>query len=439
MKHVMKVSVIVALLASILCGCSMHTISDLYCLPMRSEEYTGLRSAIDQIMTGREYSAPISGENRQTVQSADLDGDGIVEYILFSKSPDEKPLQIFIFTLSGDNYVLLDMIECNGSAFEQVEYAQMNDQPGVEIVVGRQVSDQVLRSVSVYTLADNQMEQVLSSSYTKFLCNDLDNDSLSELLILRPSSLTPSNGIAEMFGFEGSTIERSPEVNMSGSAESIKRIMLGALNDGVRAMYVASSVDNNTLVTDIYAVVDGVFTNVSFSNESGTSVQTLRNYYVYADDIDGDGVLELPSLITMKTVDQDIAEQQYLIRWFAMTSRGVEIDKQYTYHNFVGGWYLQLDESLTTRITVKPKGNSYEFSLWDESLAQTDKLFTIYVLTGQKREEQAVTDNRFVIYKTDTTIYAGNLEVASAAYGITKERLIQSFHLILQDWKTGEI
>ena len=122
-----------------------------------------------------------------------------------------------------------------------------------------------------------------------------------------------------------------------------------------------------------------------------------------------------------------------------MTSLGQEVDKQYTYHNFVGGWYLQLDKALATRIIVTQKGNSYEFGLWDESFVETEKLLTIYVLTGQKREEQAVTDNRFVIYKTDTTIYAGNLEVASAAYGISKENLVQSFHLILQDWKTGEI
>ena len=90
-------------------------------------------------------------------------------------------------------------------------------------------------------------------------------------------------------------------------------------------------------------------------------------------------------------------------------------------------------------ITVTQKGNSYEFSLWNSSFTETETLFTIYVLTGQKREEQAVTDNRFAIYKTDTTIYAGNLEVASAAYGISKESLIQSFQLIVQDWKTGEI
>ena len=439
MNCVYKVVLILILVVAMLSGCSVHTISDLYCLPMRSEEYTGLQTAIDQIMTGCEYCAPISGENRQSVQSADLDGDGTVEYILYAKSQNEKPLQIYIFSLVDEDYVLLDTIECNGSAFEQVEYVQMNDRPGLEMVIGSQVSNQVLRSVSVYTLTSGQIEQVMSSGYTRFLCGDLDKDSLSELLILRPSTENPSNGIAEMFGFEGSMVERSPEVTMSASSESIKRIMLGTLNDGVRAMYVASSIDNSTLITDIYAVVNGHFTNVSLSSESGTSVQTLRNYYVYADDIDDDGALELPSLITMKTVDDNETDRQYLIRWFAMTSRGKEVDKLYTYHNFVGGWYLQLDKTIAKRITVSQMGNSYEFSLWNSSLTETEKLFTIYVLTGQKREEQAVTDNRFVVFKTDTTIYAANLEVASAAYGISRESLNENFQLILQEWKTGEI
>ena len=54
------------------------------------------------------------------------------------------------------------------------------------------------------------------------------------------------------------------------------------------------------------------------------------------------------------------------------------------------------------------------------------------------REEQALVDNRFVLYRTESTVYAANLEVASAAYGFSQEDLINSFHLILQDWKTGE-
>ena len=110
----------------------------------------------------------------------------------------------------------------------------------------------------------------------------------------------------------------------------------------------------------------------------------------------------------------------------------------YTFHNFVGGWYLKLNRDLASRFTVTQKGSSYEFSLWDEAFVTAERFMNVYVLTGQKREEQAVTDNRFVLHRGESTIYAANLEVASAAYGMDKASLIDSFHLIVQDWKSGE-
>ena len=430
--------ILLPVLAVLLLGGCSSSVYDMYRLPKRSEEFTNLQSVMDEAMVGLEYCAPISGEHQQTVQMADLDGDGEDEYILFAKGSAEKPLQIFIFAGDGDQYRLADTIDCNGTAFDQVEYVRMNGQPGYEIVVGRLVSDQVVRSVSVYSMVGGQMEQLLTANYSKFLCHDLDSDAMSELLILRPGDSDSDNGVAELYSFDAGVMNRSAEVNMSAPADKIKRIILGKLEDGRTAVFVASDVESSAIISDVYAVVDGQFLNVSFSSESGTSVQTLRNYYVYADDIDNDGILELPSLITMRSVQKNTAQDQYIIRWFSMTSDGKEVDKMYTYHNFVGGWYLQLDSALAHRFCADQKGNSYEFSIWNEEGTKAEKLMTIYMLTGQKREELAVEGNRFVVHRGESTIYAANLEVASAAYAITKDSLINAFHLILQDWKTGE-
>ena len=66
------------ILASILLtGCALQTVDEMYALPKRSKEYDSLQSAIDSAMYGLSYSAPVSGENQQTVQMADLDGDGV--------------------------------------------------------------------------------------------------------------------------------------------------------------------------------------------------------------------------------------------------------------------------------------------------------------------------------------------------------------------------
>jgi len=431
--------IVMLLVITILSGCSMRTVSEYYSLPKRSKGYTNLQTVMQEAMLGWEYAAPQSGEYQQTLQSADLDGDGHNEYLLFAKSNTaDKPLRIFIFCGDGKEYWLQDTIECIGSSFDQVAYAQMNPGEGVQLIVGHQVSDQVLKSMSVYALVDGQMERMLSANYSRFLCCDLDENGLSEIFTIHPDTENAGKCVAELYANQNRAIQRSQEVSLSASADSIKRIVLSKLNDGPAAVYVASELDGNAIITDACALIDGQLTNVSLSSESGTSVQTIRNYYVYADDIDGDGVLELPSLISLVSGENANAdESQHVIRWYALNSDGTTADKMYTYHNFVGRWYLQVDGEIAGDLTAAQRGNSYEFGLWDAKKEKSKKLMTLYVLTGQRREEQAVEDNRFVVYKNESTVYAVKLEVASAAYGMTQESLIKSFHLIIDDWNSG--
>ena len=424
--------------AILLTGCNMSTIDQMYCLPKRSEDYLNLQSAMDNAMTGLEYHAPIAGDHQQPVQMVDLDGDENEECLVFAKGSGEKPLKILIFAQVQNEYVLAGTIENNGTAFEQVQYVSFTGRKGVDLVVGRQVSDQVVRPVSVYTLYQGRMEQILTTQYSRFVTTDLNQDGKSELLILRPGEAPASNGIAELFSIQDGVLERSQEVTMSEPADKIKRIMINRLGDGPAAVYVASDVKGTAIITDVFALLNGTFTNVSLSNESGTSVQTLRNYYVYADDVDEDGVLELPDLLPMANAGDTTLTNQYLIRWYAMQSDGSEVNKSYTYHSFPGGWYMELPYEIAPLMSVEQYGNSYEFSVRGAD-GHVTKLMTLYSFTGQEREEQAVADNRFVLFRTDSTVYAGHLEVASAAYNLTQESLIHAFHLITQDLINGEI
>lgn len=423
----------------LLSGCSFRAVNEFYSVPKRSEGYTNLQSVMQSAMNGFEYAAPLSGEHQQTMQTADLDGDGSNEYLLFAKSSSaEKPLRIFIFSGDGEEYWLQDTIELIGSSFDQVAYVKMQQGNGLQLVVGHQVSDQVLKSMAVYSMADGEMERILTANYARFICCDLDANGLSEIFAIHPDVENTARCVAQLYSSKNGVMERSQEVSLSASADSVKRIVAGKLNDGPAAVYVASGLDENAIITDACALLDGHLTNVSLSAESGTSVQTIRNYYVYAVDIDGDGVLELPRLVSLAEVSNAQSDEtQYVIQWYALNSDGSTVEKLYTYHNFVGGWYLQIDPGIAGDLTAAQRGNSYEFGLWDAKNERGQKLLTLYVLTGQRREEQAVEDNRFIVYKNDSTIYAVKLEVASAAYGMTQESLINSFHLIIDDWNLG--
>ena len=439
MKMNKRIWVCLVAVALLLSGCSMRTAEQLYSPPKRSADYDNLQSAIDQAMEGLVYCAPLTGENQQPVQMADLDGDGEPEYLLFAKSNQYRPLHILVFCKTEDGYVHTDTVQSNGTSFDLVEIVNMDDKPGVEIVVGRQVSDRIPRAVSVYTMSDDNLEQVLSVNYSKLLTVDLDNNGVSKLMVIRPGETDTDNGIVELYMLEDGALQRSNEVSMSRPADKIKRIITGKLYGGGLAVYLASTVDDTALITDVYTVRDGMLTNVTFSNESGTSIQTMRNFYVYADDIDNDSVVELPSLLTMKPVEGATdGEKYHMIRWYAMTPDGIEVDKLHTFHNFEGGWYMHLSGELTSRMSVRRVGSDFEFYLWDEAYKTNEKMMTVYSFTAQNRDEQATADGRFVLLRTESTVYAASMTDAAVALGMTRDNVIYSFRMIQQDWKTGE-
>ena len=437
-KKIFKICLAV-LAALLLCGCSMRTTDEMYAFPKRSKEYKNLQSVIDNSITGLQYCAPLSGENQQTVQMADLDGDGKQEYLLFAKGSEGMPLRILIFREKDGAYEHAETIESNGSSFDSIEYVQMDDQPGMELIVGKQVSDQVLRSVSVYSFNTGKAELLTSVNYTKFLTTDMDRDGNSELFVLWPGQTETDNGIAALYRIRDGVLERSNEASMSRPSDQLKRIISGKLHSGESAVYAASTVDSTAIVTDVYAMVGDTLTNVTFSNESGTSMQTIRNYYVYADDIDDDGVVELPNLIPMTPMDDLVSvDRQDLIRWYAMTAQGDEIDKKYTYHDFVGGWYLELDEDWASRVSVQNLGYQYEFYVWDINLQVADKIASVYVLSGTNRDGQSPGEQQFVLHKSDSVTYMGCLWEDAEKYNIDSNDFISRFHLIQHDWKTGE-
>ena len=433
-----KIRFVAIILAALLLSGCMATLDQMYCLPHRSEEVQNLQSVLNKAMAGLEFCAPLSGENQQTVQTADLNGDGIPEILVFAKGSVDKPLKILVFSQTSGTYVLDTVIESNGFAFDQVEYVQLDGIPGMEIVVGCQVSHQVLRNVSVYRYSGT-VQKLFTANYSKFLAVDLDQDALHELLILRPGQSDSDNGVAELYGVEDGIISRSNEATLSEPVDNLKRILSSKLQGGEPAVYVASAVDDHAIITDVFAMVDGVFRNVSLSNESGTSVQTLRNYYVYATDIDNDGVVEIPDLIQMTPLETARSgERQYLIRWYSMNLDGSEVDKLFTFHNYLGGWYFQLNRDWVSRITVTQKGNAFEFYIWNETFDVSEKMLTIYVLRGPDREQLAEDQDRFVLYRGESVVYSAALEAGASGYGIKKENVIHGFHLIQIEWKTGE-
>lgn len=426
-KWLMLLGVLACLLLS---GCAMKTVDEMYCLPKRSEAYQELQKVLDTELQNMEYCAPLSGMNQQPVQAADVDGDGVSEFLVFAKAAGERPLRILVIEREDQTFTLTDTLQFSGTAFDQVEYISMDDKSGMELVVGIQLSDQLLRSVAAYTFADGKGEKLLDANYTNFLTVDLDRDNQGELFVLYPGQTEESPGFVALYEVEKGVVERSLEVKLSAPVSRLQRVITGELAGGEAAVFVASALEDTVLVTDVYALRSGALTNISLSNESGTSVSTIRNHFVYAQDIDEDGQLELPALIPMKAMSERNTQSEDLIRWYSLSITGEEVDKLYTYHNFVNSWYLVLDSTWAQQVTVTQDSTGYSFYLWDLAKENAIRVLEVQMLYDQDEISQAMESGAILLYQGESSAYVGVLTSDAAQFGLTQEWLRGSFYLI---------
>lgn len=443
-KKLFSLILSVCVMALTFCGCMARSTDDLYALPRQSEAYYDLQRAIDGVMTGdTAYCAPAAGTNQQAVQLADLDGDGQEEAIVFLRTSGEVPLKIHIFDRKGEEYVSVAVIEGDGSSFESVEYADMDGNGSMELIFGRGLSGQVLRCLSAYTWREDRMVELMTVNYSQFRTVDLNGDERKEVFLLRDEA-EESGGVAELYSYRDGRMEREREASLSAGVSAVRRIISGFVSPGVPAVFVASTFDETSIITDIFAFRDQTFQNISASGETGLSTQTVRSYNVYATDIDNDGLIELPSLVALPSQNPE-AGTDWIIDWYNLYPDGARQVKMSTFHNHSAGWYLELPGHWHGSITVShtaEEANGVQgltFSRWKGRDAEPEKIFTVFAFTGEDRETLAVQDGRFLLSKKGETAYSVSMGTGSWAKQLTQDEMTAMFRFIQVNWNTGEI
>lgn len=412
MRRFYKTGILLLAVVLFLSGCVMRTVDELYALPKRPQADDDLQKVIDQAMVGLSYSTPLYGENRQMLQSADLDGDGVDEYIILARDNTTLSLKLLIIRKTAVGYVLTDTIVCYGTAFDFIEFANLDDRPGVEIVLGKQVGKGVVRSAAVYRLSDGAVDQLLEIAYTKILCYDLDADAQAELLVVHAGE-NDIYGKAYLYRYEDEQLRVSTQMPLTLAADSIDTIEAVCLDDGTWATMLTAK-ENGVPVMSVIRLHENTFSYVC----EPTSVERLDGHYIYPTDLDSDGQIEIPKALEMKN-----DPEQYWLAWYGLDADGAQKLQMYTYYNCDDGWYMHIDRLWS---------NDFLVSRADGICAFTDTegkaVMTIYALTGSTRVEQAKQLGGVELAKTDTTVYVAVIGPGAETFGITAQRVKQMFY-----------
>lgn len=439
-----KLALILAVLL-LLSGCGSTVGDDLFRLPKPPKDFLKLQEKIDVLISGGgEYSPPVSGNFRQAQQTIDLTGNGVTEALVFMRFSGEKALRIYIYQLDNNDYKEMDIVSEDAENIDSIDYQDIDGDGLPEILVGWEVGNGTLKALSVYKLVDDHMVEVLSTNYTELIVFDIRNIGQNDILVLRHDEANFSGSVQPYYFENGEMLSYQPAL-MSKGVQAIRRIKSGFLKGGHPALYVASKLEQNTILTDIFTVRDGHFFNVSLNPETEISDETIRNTRVYASDVDLDGVIELPQVSPLPGYENTSENIDYwYIKWRDYDAYGRINYKMTTYHSHNDGWFVRLPDDWIERFTVTSRIVSNTINsttlAYINDFGMPIDVCVIYTLTSDNRATQATEDGRFYLgEKTDAVFAARILPNSEKVYPIAQEKLLDMFKLINNKWITGEV
>lgn len=244
----------------------------------------------------------------------------------------------------------------------------------------------------------------MTTVYDNYALYDLDQDTRTELAVVRVDK-AGTNSAVDLYGWrDGSFMVRaSAPLSMGISSVEKNGVETNFLKeDGdvpVRALYISSELADGHHVVDVVAYQDGNLKNLSL-DETGVSREMLDRYVdLEPTDVNGDGVLELPTPVPLPNGGDTSASDFWLIDWSQYSSTGKKMKVCTTYHNVADGWYLIVPEEWKDQITLRRRDSigqrSVIFYHLEGEGEEPTPFLVIYKFTSQF--DRADASNRFIL------------------------------------------
>ncbi len=346
------------MLVVFLSGCMVMNTADLLSLPRLLPDHADILKIVNDVTSGSNWTttSPQSGTNRSPVQLVDLYQDGIPEAIVFLSNSIDVQLQVMILSKTGESkYTPLTSYTLNAVSFERVEYADVNGDGILEMIIGQSFGAKSNYTATVYTLVNDEPVAVLTNApYTSLYVHDLNGDEKGELLLLNHDE-TGNNAYAELFGLNPGDSAMQPlgRAPLSAGVRAPSKIVGGRLNEEMPAVIVDGySTAAQGMVSDVLILTEEGLVNISFDAIYNFSY-TGRARMVHAMDVDFDGFLEIPKAVPMPQPQKVDVEPDTYLFWFAYDKSADIFRHAVTYQAHADPWYFLFPEEWVGRVYAR--------------------------------------------------------------------------------------
>ena len=373
---------------------------------------------------------PTNGDYRSAFIIKDLDGDGVQEAIaLYSTTLDNTTnMHINLITNNGEEWTSRGSSSIVATGVEKVDFADINGDGKLEVIVGWSVYGSVEKRLSVYVLDSNGITSRIQESYSSYICRDFTKDNTLDVLIISKDSAN-STASAKLIDLTSEGAEELGSCALDPAVSEYRTPVIFEL-DGRTAIYLDGTKGAGT-ITEMLLVDEGLI-NLSYNEDSASHFDTFRTGNTPISDVNGDGNYEIPISYLLTQAVAGTADNIYKTNWycyngaeFVMTLSAVT--------NQQDGYYLEIPEKWDGAITVT--SNTTErlrtiFRLNTETGTSAEELVRIWAISKENGLIPTF-EGSFKIAENDKFTYYAALGSYTGKEAITKDELKELFNLII--------
>ncbi len=345
-------------------GCSLNAgIDTLLYPPQLTNEQMAIKQALIQNV-GKDIilKYPRSGTYRSAFVIVNIDNEPSDEAIAFYQRTgieySENSMRINILDQKDGKWTSVFDHAGSGTDIDKIMITSFSEGSKPDIVVGYSILNQNDKIVQTYSYDDGQLKTLFTDSYAIMDTVDIDDDIINELMLITGGSQDrePKAKIIKKIDGQFSLIS---ETEMDPSGTIYSSITKGYVTKDIPAVFVDTDKGDGTLQTQIIYAVDGQLRNPIAKTPELMSKTTRPSGYLSLD-IDGDGVVEIPTLSPFPGYETaDSTQKINITDWMAFEQYAL-VKKNSGYYNINKGYCFMLPSRWQGAVTVKPDTASGE-------------------------------------------------------------------------------
>jgi hypothetical protein len=317
-----------------------------------------IQSAMDSFAkNGYSLKTPNDGEYISSYNFYDIDNDGADEAFAFYEPSDNLgTIDMAVIKKINDKWEVVENITGDGKDIHSISFDDINGDDKDDVLVCWDViSNSSNHQLSVYEYTSKNESSKLSKidesiTVNNYICVDINNDSVDELLLFEINTGTSSSVKSELYSLKNNTFELLGETKLDSHITSYTKLQIEQAEDDIRIYADAVGSDGASMLTEIIYWSNGYDTIVSpfYSYSTGKTKETSRSAMISSQDINDDGLIEIPTDISIKNLPSAVSAVDWMI--YKNTTL---IHTNYSLLVKDDGYIVNVDDNYINKISVK--------------------------------------------------------------------------------------